>query len=81
MGGSVGSGLAGLEFYDPNPTRPAIKKKFITQPNPTHQALKTDPTWRAGLGRVGFGRLAPNMNCNNFLEFFFFHMIDRSPIL
>ena len=38
MGGSgrVGSGLMSLEFYDPNPTRPAIKKKkFLTQPNPT----------------------------------------------
>ena len=27
-------GLVGLEFYDPNPTRPAInRKKFVTQPN------------------------------------------------
>ena len=25
-------GLVGLEFYDPNPTRPIIKKKFVTQP-------------------------------------------------
>ena len=33
MGGS-GLGLASLEFYDPNPTRPAIKKFFVTQPNP-----------------------------------------------
>ena len=35
----VGSSLAGLEFYDPNPTRPAIqkkkKKKFVTQSNPS----------------------------------------------
>ena len=23
-------GLEGLEFYDPNPTRPAIKKKIVT---------------------------------------------------
>jgi len=23
----------GLKFYNPNPTRPIIKKKFITQPN------------------------------------------------
>ena len=26
--------LAGLEFYDLNSTRPAIKKKFVIQPNP-----------------------------------------------
>ena len=25
-------GLADLEFYNPNPTRPAIKKKIVTQP-------------------------------------------------
>ena len=45
MGGSsrVGSGLAGLEFYDPNPTRPTFKKKKEMKPNPIHQALKTDP--------------------------------------
>ena len=30
MGGSGqdGSGLAGLEFYDPNPTRPVIKRNL-----------------------------------------------------
>ena len=33
--GRVRLGLEGLEFYDPNPTRPTIKKKkFVTQPNP-----------------------------------------------
>ena len=45
-------GLADLEFYNPNPTRPAIKKKNC---NPTHQALKTDSTRWVGSGRVGFG--------------------------
>jgi len=60
-------GLASLEFYGPNPTQPVIKKNFVTQPNPTHQALKTDPTQRVGLSRAGFGRLAgwlltPNTN-------------------
>ena len=51
--GWVRSSLAGLEFYDPNPTRPAIKISFCnpTQPNPTHQALKTNPTRRVGSGR------------------------------
>ena len=32
-----------------------LKKKIVTQPNPTHQALKTDPTQWVGLGRVGLG--------------------------
>ena len=36
-------------------TRPIIKKKFVTQPNPTHQAIKTDPTRRVWSGQVGFG--------------------------
>ena len=31
--GRVRLGLEGLEFYDPNPTRPVIKKNFITQPD------------------------------------------------
>ena len=37
MGGSgrVGSGLMSLEFYDPNPTRPTIKKIFVTPTQPT----------------------------------------------
>ena len=49
----------GLEFYDPNPTQPTIKKKkIVIQPNPTHQALKTDPTRRIRLDQVGFGGLA-----------------------
>ena len=34
MGGS-GLGLASLEFYDPNPTRPTIKKKFCNPTQPT----------------------------------------------
>ena len=33
MGGSDRV-LAGLEFYDLNSTRPAIKKNFLIQPNP-----------------------------------------------
>ena len=33
--GRVGSGLTDLEFYDPNPTRPAIKKKFYNPTQPT----------------------------------------------
>ena len=32
-----------------NPTR-YKKKNFVNQPNPTHQALKTDSTRRVGLG-------------------------------
>ena len=37
-----------------------LSKQFcnLTQPNPTQQALKIDSTWRVGLDRVGFGRLA-----------------------
>ena len=38
--GWVGSGLAGLEFYDPNPTRPAKKKNC-------------NPIQPIGLGWVG----------------------------
>ena len=37
------------------PDQLSKKKKIVTQPNPTHQALKTDPTQQVGLGRVGFG--------------------------
>ena len=33
MYGWVGLGLAGLKFYALNPTQPAIKKIFVTQPN------------------------------------------------
>ena len=59
MGGSgrVRSGLMSLEFYDPNPTRPAIKKKkFVTQPNPT-QPNPPSPENRPNLvGWVRFGR-------------------------
>ena len=36
MGGSSWLGLLGLEFYNPNPIRPAIKNFYVTQPNPTH---------------------------------------------
>ena len=48
MGGP--SGLVGLKFYDPNPTRPAIKRNFVTQPNPPSPKNRRNP-------RVGFGRL------------------------
>ena len=49
----------------PNPTR--YKKNFCN-PNPTHQALKTDPTRRVGLGWVEFGGLVSFLHtptCNN----------------
>ena len=48
------SGFAGLEFYDTT----HYQKNFVTQPNPTHQAIKTDPTRRIWSGQVGFGRSA-----------------------
>ena len=48
MYGWVRSGLASLEFYDPNPTRPTIKIFFVTQPNPP--SPKNRPGW------VGSGR-------------------------
>ena len=37
-------------------TRPIMKKNFVTQPKPTHQAIKIDPTRRVWSGQVGFGR-------------------------
>ena len=37
----------------PNPTH--YQRKFC---NPIHQALKTNPIRRVGLGQVGFGGLA-----------------------
>ena len=41
---------------------PLLKKNHNpTQPNPTRQPLKTDPTRRVGLGRVGFGGLAAHL--------------------
>ena len=46
---------SGLKFNDPNPTQPTIKKNLVIQPNPTHQALKTDPTQRVGLGWIKSG--------------------------
>ena len=69
--GRVGSGRVWRTWNFMTRTQPDPLSKKNLWPNPTHQALKTNPTWRAGSGRVGFGRLAPNMNCNNFLEFFF----------
>ena len=48
--GRVGSGLAGLKFYDSNPTRPAIKKFFLTQPNPPSPKNRPNP-----MGWVGSG--------------------------
>ena len=47
----VRSGLASLKFYDPNPTRPAIKKIFVTQPNPPSPKNQPNPPgrfWRVG---------------------------------
>ena len=37
MGGSgrIGSGLTGLEFYDPNLTQPIIKNYFCNPTQPT----------------------------------------------
>ena len=59
MGGSgrVGSGSSGLEFYDPNPTRHAIKIFFVIQPNPLSPKNRLNPTGWVGLNRVGFGGL------------------------
>ena len=44
--------LSGLYFYDQS--QPIIKKYFH---NLTHPLLKTYPTRRIGLSRVGFSRL------------------------
>ena len=49
-------GFAGLEFYDPNPTRHAIKKNFVTQPNPLSPKNQLNPAGWVGLGRVGSGQ-------------------------
>ena len=43
--GRVGSGL---EFYDPNETRPAIKKNFVTQPNPASPKNRPNPAGCVG---------------------------------
>ena len=48
MGGWVGSGL---EFYNPNPTWPAIKIFFLTQPNPP-----SFKNWPNLVGWVGSSR-------------------------
>ena len=37
-------------------TQPNPLSKKILQPNPTHQALKTDQIRQVGLGWVGLGR-------------------------
>ena len=42
--GWVGSGLMGLEFYDLNLIRLAIKKNFVTQPNPPSPKNRPNPT-------------------------------------
>ena len=53
MGGLVGRvGFGGFVILWPKPNSSRYKKKFC---NPTHKALKTDPTWRVRLDRVGFG--------------------------
>ena len=46
-------GLASLKFYALNPTQPAIKKKFVTQPN-----LPSPKNWPNPTGWVSFGWLA-----------------------
>ena len=55
--GRIEFGGFGILWPKPNPTH-YKKKKFVIQPNPTHQALKTDPTRRIRLDQVGFGGLA-----------------------
>ena len=40
----VRSGLASLYFYDPNLTRPVIKKFFVTQPNSPIPKNRPNPT-------------------------------------
>ena len=56
--GRVESGLAGLKFYDSNPTWPAIKKIFVTQPNPPSLKNRPNPTGWVGSGRfLRIGRL------------------------
>ena len=54
MGGS-GRVWNFMTWTQPNPLSKFV---FVTQPNPPHQALKTDPTWRVGLGQINFGWLA-----------------------
>ena len=48
--GRVGSGLAGLKFYDSNPTRPTIKKIFVTQPNPPRPKNRPNQAGWVGSG-------------------------------
>ena len=38
-------------------TQPNPLLRKISQPNPTHQPFKTDPTWQIGLDQVSFDRL------------------------
>ena len=49
--GGLGRVWRVCNFMTQTQPQSAIKKNFVTQPNPTHQALKTDPTrrvWRVG---------------------------------
>ena len=65
MYGWVGSGLVGLEFYDPNPTRPAIKNFFVTQPNPPSPKNRPNSaSWvrSSQFWRVGCTPLAVELN-------------------
>ena len=39
-----------LEFYDPNPTRPTIKKKIVTQPNLSSPKNRHNPAGWVGSG-------------------------------
>ena len=38
-------------FITPNPTQPAIKKKFVTQPNPPSPKNRPNPISWVGSGR------------------------------
>ena len=49
--GQVGLSLSGLEFYDPNLTRPAIKKNFVTQSNPPSPKNQPNPVGWVVSGR------------------------------
>ena len=60
--GRVRFGGFEILWLEPNPT--CYQKIFC---NPTHQALKTDPTRRVGLDRVGFCELAGWLHTPTFL--------------
>ena len=51
--GGLGRVWRVCNFMTQTQPQSVIKFFFITQPNPTHQALKTDPTRRVRSGLVG----------------------------